>query len=143
MKFRCGQAGSENRPFFLQAPVQEPKRLVFPHENVPPELPECVKQLYKDYGDEYEWYLDELTILSLKCVRERFQGRFLDFAFRYAGLGHVKVYFVDTTTCKVYARMDGGSNSYDRVANAQKHARYEPDEADRVDVNQLFQLEER
>ena len=46
--------------------------------------------------------------------------RFIDFAFTYAGMGHVTIFFADPLT-KVRT-IDGGSNNYDRQLNARAHA---------------------
>ena len=45
------------------------------------------------------------------------QARCVDIAFRYAGMGHVRVLAYDPVSGHVFEQVDGGANGYDRVAN--------------------------
>ena len=137
-RFTAGCDGSAARPFFQQLALKRPERTTEDVE-VPKGLPSVVEALYKAYGPGYEWYLGPLTILSLRFARERCTNRFVDFALTYAGMGHVHVFFADVDTGKVYRRVDGGSNSWDRARNARAHLAYEPDPADLVDFD--FELQ--
>lgn len=136
--FTAGCDGSAARPFFQQLTLKRPERTTEDVE-VPKGLPSVVEALYRAYGSGYEWYLGPLTILSLRFARERSTSRFLDFALSYAGMGHVNVFFADVDTGKVYRRVDGGSNSWDRARNARAHLVYEADPADLVDFD--FELQ--
>lgn len=133
--FVVGLPGSETRPFFAQQPCDPPPQILFEH--VPSCLPKTVAKLYRTFGEEYEFYKGEMTILSLKsCMRRCADSKFLDFAMTYAGMGHVCVFFADKQTGVVYKRLDGGSNGFERNENARKHLQYKPSFEDVVDFEE-------
>lgn len=136
--FRCGCDGATARPFFMQVPIDRPEPLPEPLADVPDCLPDVVRELYATYGRNYEWYIDDLTIPSLRFVEESRHPRFMDFAFRYAGMGHVEVYFVDKETKRAYRRTDGGANGFERKDNHQRHLAYTPCPDDEVDLARLL-----
>lgn len=139
MDFVVGEAGCETRPFFYQQPCVPPPIILF--ESVPDCLPKTVAKLYRDFGDEYEFYRKEITILSLKSALIRCEdSKFLDFALSYAGMGYVFVYFADKESGVVYKRLDGGSNGFERNANAKKFKNYKPSLEDVVDFEELITL---
>lgn len=118
-------------------PIDRPEPLSEPLECVPDCLPEVVKSLYRQYNRHTEWYKNGVTILSFDFVMGRMlatDNRFIDFAFTYAGMGHVTIFFVDPLTKLVYERLDGGSNNYDRRLNALAHA-------ERKDVSEMHQID--
>ncbi|MAT09478.1 MAG: hypothetical protein CMM02_00580 [Rhodopirellula sp.] len=55
-------------------------------------------------------------------------------------MGHVEVFFAAKENGLVFSRLDGGSNNWDRMSNAEKHANYRGwSEADAVDFDQICQ----
>ena len=68
---------------------------------------------------------DEIEARRLQMVANG-QTRMVDFAMRYAGLGHVIVLSYDPEGDKVFARLDGGSNTYDRVINLERAIAMDP-----------------
>ena len=59
------------------------------------------------------------TIMNLEKIRSQkdaYSG-FIDIGVRYAGMGHVIVLSLDMETGKMFLRMDGGSNGFDREDN--------------------------
>jgi len=122
-----GRDGSLERPFFQQEALQSPFEGRKPPKGqileLPP-LPESLDAFYRASDGAVEWYLNDLTILSANAVCKRFdlikekgQTRVVDFAYTYAGMGHVNVYFYDPVTNTIKIRRDGGSNGYDRADN--------------------------
>ena len=62
--------------------------------------------------------------MSLNKCLERYknlcdnsQELVFDFAFKYAGMGHIEVLSCDLTNHLLFKRMDGGSNGWEREAN--------------------------
>ena len=136
---KAGVVGSTERPFFQQVPTATPPPLSLPLQGVPTAIPEVVRNYYEKYGADVEWYRGELTVLSYNETKKRTNDRFIDFALRYAGMGHVEVFFVDKRNGTVYSRGDGGSNGWDRMNNVKKHAEYRGVDADVVDFEKIFQ----
>lgn len=61
----------------------------------------------------------EFTIMDLKKIesqKDTYSG-FIDIGVRYAGMGHVIVLSLDMESGKLFLRMDGGSNGFDREDN--------------------------
>jgi len=88
-------------------------------------IPSELKVVYERYPPNVEFttpngwvYLSEEEIahrnLQMKDVG---QTRIVDFAYTYAGMGHITVLSYDPVTRHVFTSMDGGSNGYDREYN--------------------------
>lgn len=134
-----GVAGSTDRPFFQQVPSTAPPPLETPL-TVPTAIPQSVRTYYERFGADTEWYRGALTILSYNEAKTRTNDRYIDFAMRYAGMGHVEVFFADKKNGLVFSRMDGGANGFERMLNADRHANYRGwAEADAVDFDQILQ----
>ncbi len=133
----AGRDGSLQRPFFKQEALQSPFEGRKPPEgqtlDLPP-LPESLDAFYRASDGAVEWYLNDLTILSANAVckqynllKERGQTRVVDFAYTYAGMGHVNVYFYDPLTDTIKIRLDGGSNGHERAHNFRGLLEHVPD----------------
>ena len=71
-----------------------------------------------------EMYIENWTFFSITKILELVKhyienniNNIVDLGFMYHGMGHVKVVYYNKITKKIYFRMDGGSNDYDRMAN--------------------------
>tara|TARA_B100000902_G_scaffold383453_1_gene422348 strand:+ start:217 stop:759 length:543 start_codon:yes stop_codon:yes gene_type:complete len=71
-----------------------------------------------------EMYIENWTFFSITKILELVKyyienniNNIVDLGFMYHGMGHVKVVYYDKISKKIYFRMDGGSNDYDRMAN--------------------------
>ena len=103
-----------------------------------PELPQSlnrhIKLLFQIIGNpKVEVYIGDWTIMSLDNCIERYnnicekgQELVFDFAFIYAGMGHIQVLSCDLTNHLLFKRMDGGSNGWDREANYKELLDYKP-----------------
>lgn len=88
-------------------------------------LPFQLKLLYQLIGDTTtELYVGEWTIINLEQLKERYntfkkhdQTHMIDFAYKYMGMGHVKMCFMDPLNSKVGYRRDGGASSIEREYN--------------------------
>ena len=118
--FQPRQDGSTSNAYFVSngdAPVMtiETRRAV----RVP--LPWILKPIYESYADTVEFAQPQtmLTFLSEREMLSRMDegSGIVDFAYRYAGMGHVIVYTYDRETGAVLRGMDGGANGFEREAN--------------------------
>ena len=103
-----------------------------------PELPDSlnrhIKLLFQIISNpKLEVYLENWTIMSLDKCLERYnnlcdnsQELVFDFAFQYAGMGHIEMLSCDLTNHLLFKRMDGGSNGWDREANYNELLNYKP-----------------
>lgn len=80
---------------------------------------------------DHEFYIKSWTIFSLKSILERYNNCYkidkitiIDIGFKYQGMGHIKIIFYDPTLNKLFYRLDGGSNNYDRQDNYNKIKNY-------------------
>lgn len=79
---------------------------------------------------DQEIYINKWTFMSLSNILKIYENyksqniKILDIAFRYDGMGNIKVVFYDTRIDAINFRMDGGSNSYDREENFNKLIQY-------------------
>ena len=71
-----------------------------------------------------EMYIENWTFFSITKILELVKyytshniNNIVDLGFMYHGMGHVKVVYYNKISKKIYFRMDGGSNDYDRMAN--------------------------
>ena len=74
-----------------------------------------------------EIYINEYTFLSIKKILELVEcykndniNNIIDIGFIYEGMGWIKVIYYNTKFNKLFFRMDGGSNNYDRLENYNK-----------------------
>ena len=87
-------------------------------------FPNEIKDFYKEIGTTLqEIYIKEWTFFSIQNIIKMIQNykkdnfETIDFAFKYLGMGHVKVAFYDTRYETIFYRNDGGSNQYVRENN--------------------------
>ena len=71
-----------------------------------------------------EIYINEYTFYSIKKILELSQfyknnniTNIIDIGFTYQGMGWIKVIYYNTKFNKLFFRMDGGSNDFDRLDN--------------------------
>ena len=71
-----------------------------------------------------EIYINNITFLSIKKILELVNiynndniSNIIDLGFIYEGMGWIKVIYYNTKFNKLFLRMDGGSNGYDRLHN--------------------------
>ena len=71
-----------------------------------------------------EMYIENWTFFSIKKILELYKyyiendiNNIVDLGFIYIGMGHIKIVYYNKITEKIYFRIDGGSNDYDRMAN--------------------------
>ena len=114
--------GSTSNPFFAtneersQAPSSAGKGR---EREVGIALPPALVPLYASHPPDTEFESEEggIVFLSEDEMRERGSPpEALDFAYRYAGMGHVRVF--THIFGKVVGMIDGGANGYDREANS-------------------------
>ena len=70
--------------------------------------------------------------------KENNQHRMVDFAFLYAGMGHVVVISYDPVTARVFCMLDGGSNGFERDENARKHIATDVEYIAKVNIEDLI-----
>ena len=75
-------------------------------------------------GYDREMYTENWTFFSITKILELVKhytshniNNIVDLGFIYHGMGHIKVVYYNKISKKIYFRMDGGSNDYDRMAN--------------------------
>ena len=103
------------------------------------ELLEEIKNFYREIGTtSQEIYINEWILLSIKNIikiSENYKKdniHTIDFAYKYLGLGHVKVAFYDKKFNRILYRHDGGSNGYDREDNFEKLKIYNSNTNDNI-----------
>ena len=74
-----------------------------------------------------EIYINEYTFLSIKKILDLVKSykndnidNIIDIGFIYEGMGWIKVIYYNTKFNKLFFRIDGGSNGYDRLDNYNK-----------------------
>lgn len=88
-------------------------------------LEKAITDFYLDNkAHNKEMYIENWTFFSITKILELVKhyanhniNNIIDLGFMYHGMGHVKVVYYNKITEKIYFRMDGGSNDYDRMAN--------------------------
>ncbi len=99
------------------------------------ELPPRVADMFRAVGNPArEHVFNHWVLMSLDCIRERMrtlrreygQGGVVDFAFCYAGMGHVVVCAYMPALGKVFYRVDGGANGYEREEHHQLLVQFRP-----------------
>ena len=90
------------------------------------DIPHILIDVYNKYPSDVEY------------KKTKGQYRMVDFAFIYAGMGHVTVISYDPDTMKVYCMPDGGSNDFDRHENAQKRTNTDVEHIDKSRIEDLI-----
>jgi len=88
-------------------------------------MPNLLKNVYRILGSsKREFNYKGYTFFSLDGIKKACelyekdgQYKFCDIGVRYYGLGHVKVITLCRETRKLFIRMDGGGNGYERDIN--------------------------
>lgn len=104
-------------------------------KQVPKDLNDNIIMIYRLIGDyNRELYLDDWCFMSLKSCMEKYryylsrnQDKVFDIAYKYDGMGHVKVLSCDLQNHLLFYRDDGGSNDYEREANLEVIINYKRD----------------
>ena len=138
------------QPFFLQSKHIEPDigfntPLV---NNILDEvqLPDKIKTIYQVIGEtNVEHYTQNWVLMSLDKIKnfhddyiKNGQHRANDFALTYAGMGHVLVCSYDPDTDKIYYRMSGGANEYERLDYRKEALEYIPKDEHLHDIQHFF-----
>ena len=92
---------------------------------IPASLNRNIKAIYQYFiSDDEELYLHDWIFLSIDEAIDIYKnycskGRtdVFDIAYRYAGMGHIRMLACDLNTHLLFIRMDGGSNGWDREHN--------------------------
>lgn len=71
-----------------------------------------------------EIYINNITLLSINKILEINEEykkdnilNIIDIGFKYSGMGWISVIYYNTKFNKLFVRMDGGSNGFDRIQN--------------------------
>lgn len=74
-----------------------------------------------------EIYINNITFISITKILELYKfykndniSNIIDIGFIYEGMGWIKVIYYNTKFNKLFLRMDGGANGYDRLENYNK-----------------------
>lgn len=112
------------------------------------DLPPQIRRLYETIGNPAsEYVFNHWRLLSLDFVRDRTralsresgQRDVVDFAACYAGMGYAVVCAYAPKLGKIFYRVDGGPNGYERDDNYQKLLAYRPtDPSTFFDVSHWF-----
>tara|TARA_Y100000389_G_scaffold181754_1_gene197711 strand:- start:2867 stop:3403 length:537 start_codon:yes stop_codon:yes gene_type:complete len=149
IKFGIKNYNSNNKPFFLQIDdvsnnCNEDYKKVHEKEydkvdkyieinlNI---LPIYIRDFYIYCKTiDKEIYIHKWTFMSLSNILKIYENyksqtiKIVDIAFRYDGMGNIKVLFYDPRIDKINFRMDGGSNSHEREDNFNKLIEYNNNE---------------
>ena len=137
-------------PFFLQSKPIEPNVGFNTHrvnailDEV--QLPEKIKTIYQVIGEtNLEHYTGNWVLLTLDKIKKihndyikKGQHRANDFALIYEGMGHAIVCSYDPETDKIYYRMSGGANGYERDAYYKEACTYVPKNEHLHDIQHFF-----
>ena len=103
------------------------------------ELLEEIKNFYREIGTtSQEIYINEWILLSIENIIKMSENynkdniHTIDFAYKYLGLGHVKVAFYDNKFNRILYRHDGGANGQDREDNFKKLKIYNSNTNDNI-----------
>jgi len=88
-------------------------------------LPKTIEDFFiNNNAYECEIYIKDYTFISITKILELYDfykkddiENIIDIGFIYQGMGHIKVIYYNTKFNKLFLRMDGGSNAYDRKLN--------------------------
>jgi hypothetical protein len=108
-------------------------------------LPKDLRTMYEIINDvNTEYYFNNWILMSLKTVQDyynraiiRNQTRMISFAIHYLSMGYCIICSYDPKTEKIYYRLDGGSNDFDRALHADFSVKYIPD----TNPDKLFDFE--
>lgn len=114
-------------------------------------LPPALQRVYRVIGNAQSEYIFRGWILmSLQKVcdayermKENGQSRMVDFAYIYAGMGHVVVCSYDPELARIYYRGDGGANGWERSDHFNRACKYVPRIDDSYDISDWFERVER
>ena len=114
-------------------------------------LPINIRILFTAIGrTDIETYYNDWTLLSLDKIEKMYnqyvkdgQKRSVNFAMKYAGMGHVCMVSYDPETGKIYYKMENGANGYDSEYNYKKARDYVPIEKDLHDILHWVDLIEK
>tara|TARA_B100000424_G_scaffold264955_1_gene253956 strand:+ start:1285 stop:1809 length:525 start_codon:yes stop_codon:yes gene_type:complete len=80
--------------------------------------------LIKNNGITKELYINDYTFFSIQKIIELYNNRkkdnivnIIDICFIYEGMGWINVGYYNSNFKKIYFRLDGGANMYDRMEN--------------------------
>ena len=137
IKYGIKNYTSNNKPFFLQIDdvsnnnnedYKKVDEYIETNLNI---LPKYIKDFYIYCKTiDQEIYINKWTFMSLFNILKIYENyksqniKIVDFAFRYDGMGNIKVLFYDTRIDHINFRMDGGSNSHEREDNFNKLIEY-------------------
>lgn len=104
-------------------------------KEVPKDLNDNIIMIYRLIGDyNRELYLDDWCFMSLKSCMEKYryylsrnQDKVFDIAYKYDGMGRVKVLSCDLQNHLLFYRDDGGSNDFEREENLEVIINYKRD----------------
>lgn len=147
-----GKKGSDNynsieQPFMMQNEVADGEtdfktaEVNEMLENI--QLHTSLKRIYQIIGNPaIEYYYNQWTLFSLNKVKEHIdflakenQTRFIDFGIIYAGMGHCIMVSYVPEFKKIFYRVDGGSNGWDRESNFKFASNYIPEEDKCVELS--------
>jgi len=151
-KFSIKNYRSNNEPFFLQIDDKS-NNLHDKYEKIEEYIETNLSILSKEIKDFYiyyktidkEIYINNWTFMSLSniieiCNKYKLQNiNTIDIAFKYHGMGHIKILFYDPRINSLNFRMDGGSNSYDREYNFKKLIEYNSNDPPQ-DISYNFEI---
>jgi hypothetical protein len=101
-------------------------------DKIPKDLNDNIIMIYRLIGDHNkELYLDDWCFMPLKDAINRHQyylsknqDKLFDIAYKYDGMGHIRVLSCDLQNHLLFYRGDGGSNDYEREFNLNQAINY-------------------
>jgi hypothetical protein len=137
LQFASPKYKSIDQPFFSQDSNMNNLQVKEEVNNITSKLHLLKPRLHKTIEDFFisnqtlqEIYINNWTIMNLDSIIERHnickKDRIYvyDIGFRYEGMGHIKMAFYDPKLEKIFYRIDGGANGYDRIDNYKKLKTY-------------------
>ena len=136
-KFSVKNYKSNKEPFFLQ--IDDISNNSYDkYENIGEYIENNLSILSKEIKDFYifyktidkELYINNWTFMSLSNIVEIYKKyktqniNTIDIAFKYSGMGLIKILFYDPRIDCINFRFDGGANLYDREYNFVKLVEY-------------------
>jgi hypothetical protein len=100
----------------------------------PPDLNYSIILMYKVIGDpDREVYVGDWTIIAWNNAKKKHneykddkQTKVFDIAYKYMGMGHIRVLACDLTTHKLFYHDAGGANGYESQDNYDKLLKLDP-----------------
>ena len=136
IKYGYDDYDSTMAPFFRQAPnndlSQNNSTSILENENIDIindfkllGLPKNINDFFiNNQAFNKEIYINNITFISIKKIinlvktyKQDSINNIIDLGFIYDGMGWIKVIYYNTKFNKLFFRMDGGSNDYDRLEN--------------------------